>query len=121
MKKNFTVILHLRPPRPMSILYQYKEAVERAKTFDTLPVIKALEDHKYIGLKDEQQWRGFDHQSIQTVFAVKCKKAEEVKKDKYQSDYFEVINKMKGEEAAITKEEWDEVRAAVSAAPALEE
>jgi branched-chain amino acid transport system substrate-binding protein len=103
------------------ILYQYKEAVERAKTFDTLPVIKALEDYKYIGLKDEQQWRGFDHQSIQTVFAVKGKKVEEVKRDKYQLDYFEVINKMKGEEAAITKEEWDEVRLAVSAAPALEE
>lgn len=103
------------------ILHQYKEAVERAKTFETMPVIKALEDHKYFGLKDEQQWRGFDHQSLQTVFAVKCKKAHEVKKDKYQMDYFEVIHKMKGEEAAISKEEWDEVRAAVSAAPALEE
>ncbi len=103
------------------ILYQYKEAVERAKTFDTMAVIKALEDHKYIGLKDEQQWRGFDHQSLQTVYAVKGKKAADVKKDKHQSDYFEVINKMKGEEAAITKEEWDEVRAAVSAGPALEE
>lgn len=103
------------------ILYQYKEAVERAKTFDTLTVIRALEDHKYIGLKDEQQWRGFDHQSLQTVYAVKAKKADEIKKDKRQLDYFEVINKMKGEEAAITKEEWNEVRAAVSAAPALEE
>jgi branched-chain amino acid transport system substrate-binding protein len=103
------------------ILYQYKEAVERAKTFETMPVIKALENHKYIGLKDEQQWRGFDHQSIQTVFAVKCKKASEVKKDKYQLDYFEVINKMEGEDAAITKEEWDELRSAVSAGPALEE
>jgi len=103
------------------IPYQYKEAVERAKTFDTLPVIKALEDHKYIGLKDGQQWRGFDHQSIQTVFAVKCKKADEVKKDKYQSDYYEILNKMKGEEAAITKAEWDSVRETVGAPPTLEE
>jgi ABC-type branched-subunit amino acid transport system substrate-binding protein len=103
------------------ILHQYKEAVEKAKTFDTLPVIKALEDHQYVGLKDVQQWRGFDHQSIQTVFAIKCKKAEEVRKDKFQADYYEVINKTKGEEAAITKEEWDAARAAVSAAPALEE
>lgn len=102
-------------------LYQYKEAVERAKTFETMPVIKALEDHKYFGLKDEQIWRGFDHQSIQTVFAVKGKPADEVKKDKYQLNYFEVINKMKGEEAAVSKEEWDKVRSAVSAAPALEE
>ncbi len=104
-----------------TILYQYKEAVERAKTFDTLPVIKALEDHKYIGLKDEQQWRGFDHQSIQTVFAVKCKKPDEVKKDKYQLDYYAILKKMKGEEVAITKENWDAARATVSAPPALEE
>ncbi|MEW6187258.1 MAG: ABC transporter substrate-binding protein [Thermodesulfobacteriota bacterium] len=103
------------------ILHQYREAVERAKTFDTLPVIKALEDYKYLGLKDEQQWRGFDHQSLQTIFAVRGKKAEEVKKDKYQADYYEVINQMKGEEAAITKEEWEASRTAVSAAPALEE
>jgi ABC-type branched-subunit amino acid transport system substrate-binding protein len=103
------------------IPYQYKEAVERAKTFDTLTVIKALEDHKYIGLKDEQQWRGFDHQSIQTVFAVKCKKTDEVKKDKYQSDYYEILNKMKGQEAAITKAEWDSIRETVGAPPALEE
>lgn len=103
------------------IPYQYKEAVERAKTFDTLPVIKALEDHKYIGLKDEQQWRGFDHQSIQTVFAVKCKKADEVKKDKYQLDYYEILKNMKGEEAAVTREDWDAARAAVGAPPALEE
>jgi branched-chain amino acid transport system substrate-binding protein len=89
------------------ILYQYKEAVERAKTFESMAVIKALEDHKYVGLKDEQQWRGFDHQSVQTVYAVKGKKADEVKKEKRQSDYFEVINRMKGEEAAITKEEWN--------------
>jgi len=102
------------------IPYQYKEAVERAKTFDTFPVIKALEDHKYIGLKDEQQWRGFDHQSIQTVFAVKGKKADEVKKDKYQLDYYQILNKMKGEEAAITKGEWDALRETVGAPPALE-
>jgi ABC-type branched-subunit amino acid transport system substrate-binding protein len=103
------------------ILHQYKEAVERAKTFDTLSIVKALEDHKYTGLKDEQQWRAFDHQSLQTILAIKGKKAEEVKKDKYQMDYFEVINRMKGEEAAITKEEWDAARAAASAAPALED
>ena len=103
------------------ILYQYKEAVERAKTFDTLPVIKALEGHKYIGLKDEQVWRDWDHQSVQTVFAVKCKKADEVKKDKHQLDYYEVINQMKGDSAAITFAEWSAVRSKVGAPAALEE
>jgi ABC-type branched-subunit amino acid transport system substrate-binding protein len=102
------------------ILYQYKEAVERAKTFETAAVIKALENHKYTGLKDEQEWRGIDHQSMQTVYAVRMKKADEVKKDKYQMDYYEVINKVRPQEAAITKEDWSAIRAAVSASPALE-
>jgi ABC-type branched-subunit amino acid transport system substrate-binding protein len=103
------------------VVHQYKEAVERAKTFETAEVIKALEGHRYTGVKDEQEWRAFDHQSIQTVYAVRGKKAEAVKKDKYQADFFEVIHKVRGEEAAITKEEWEAARDAVSAPPMLEE
>lgn len=102
------------------ILHQYKEAVERAKSFDTKAVIKALEGHKYVGLKDEQYWREFDHQSVQTVYAVKCKPAVEVKKDKYQQDYFEIINVMKGDEAAISLKEWGEMRTKVGMPVALE-
>jgi len=102
-------------------MHQYKEAVERAKTFDTVSVIKALEGHKYVGLKDEQYWRPFDHQSVQTVYAVKIKKAEDIKKDKYQLDYYEIINKMKGDEATITFAEWSAVRAKVGAPVSLEE
>lgn len=102
------------------ILHEYKEAVERAKTFDTKAVIKALEGHKYVGLKDEQYWREFDHQSVQTVYAVKCKPAAEVKKDKYQQDYFEIINVMKGEDAAIGIKEWSEIRSKVGMPVALE-
>jgi branched-chain amino acid transport system substrate-binding protein len=103
------------------IMEQYKEAVERAKSFDTPAVIKALEGHKYVGLKDEQYWREWDHQSVQSVYAIKCKKAEEVKKDKHQLDYYEVINKMKGEDAAITLAEWSAARSKVGAQAALEE
>lgn len=103
------------------IMHEYKEAVERAKTFDTMAVIKALEGHKYSGLKDEQYWRPWDHQSVQTVYAIKCKKAADVKKDKYQLDFYEVINKIKGEEAAITLAEWSALRAKVGASAALDE
>lgn len=103
------------------ILYEYKDVLERAKTFDTMEVIKALEDHHYVGLKDEQYWRKFDHQSVQTVYAVKCKKASDVKNDKYQLDYFEVINKMKGDDAAISFTEWTAVRSKVGATAELEE
>lgn len=103
------------------IMYQFKEAVERAKTFDTPALIKALEGHKYIGLKDEQYWRDWDHQSVQTVYAVKCKPAAEVKKDKYQLDFYEILSKMKGEDAAITSADWKAVRTKVGAPVTLEE
>lgn len=89
-----------------TILYEYKNAVERAKSFDAPKVVQALESHTYQLLKDPQTWRAFDHQSIQTVYAVKCKPQTEVLKDKYKLDYFEIINKMNGEQAAISKEEW---------------
>jgi len=93
-----------------TILYEYKNAVERAKTFESKGVIGALEGHKYLSLKDEQAWREFDHQSIQTVYAVKCKSQKEVLKDKYNQDYFEIIDKITGEEAACTRDEWISAR-----------
>lgn len=103
------------------ILYEYKNAVERAKTFETKAVIKALEGHRYVGLKDEQYWRDWDHQSVQSVYAVKCKPAAEVKKSKYQQDYFEIINTMKGDEAAVDHKEWSEIREMVGMKPVLDE
>lgn len=103
-----------------TILYQYKEAVERAGTFDTKAVIRALEGHKYVSLKDEQIWRDFDHQSVQTVYAVKCKPMAEVFKDKFKQDYFEIINSMPGHEAAISQEEWIKARKAAGKPEVLE-
>ncbi|RWX42897.1 amino acid/amide ABC transporter substrate-binding protein, HAAT family [Candidatus Electrothrix aarhusensis] len=63
-----------------TILYQYKEAVERAGTFDSKKLIAALEGHTFVSLKDEQQWRAFDHQALQTVYAVRGKPADEVRR-----------------------------------------
>jgi branched-chain amino acid transport system substrate-binding protein len=103
------------------IMHQYKEAVERAKTFETKAVIKALEGHTYTGLKDPQQWRAWDHQSVQTVYAVKCKPAAEVRKSKYQQDYFTIINVMKGDEAAVDRTEWTEIREMVGMKADLDE
>lgn len=93
-----------------TILYEYKAAVERAKSFDTAKVIKALEGHKYRFLKDQQVWRAFDHQSVQTVYAVKGNPSAIVNKDKFKLDYFEIISSLPGDQAAITKKEWDAVR-----------
>ncbi len=93
-----------------TILYQYKDAVERAGTLDTRAVIKALEGHKYISLKDEQQWRTFDHQSIQTVYTVKCKPAEDVLKDKFKQDYFSIVDTLQGNKAVRSKKFWQQIR-----------
>ncbi|MGD0584898.1 MAG: ABC transporter substrate-binding protein, partial [Oryzomonas sp.] len=103
------------------ILHEYKDAVERAKTFETKAVIKALEGHRYVGVKNEQYWRDWDHQSVQTVYAVRCKPAALVKKSKYQQDYFEIINTMKGDEAAVDYKEWSEIREMVGMKPVLDE
>ena len=103
------------------ILHEYRAAVERAKTFNTKAVITELEGRKYVGLKDEQYWRKFDHQSVQTVYAVRVKPAAEVKKSKYQMDYFDIIATMKGDEAAVDFKEWSEIRDMVNMKPELEE
>lgn len=93
-----------------TILHQYKEAVERAGTFDSAAVVRTLEGHEYTSLKDSQVWRDFDHQSIQTVYAVRCKPEVEVLKDKHKLDYFEIMSALDGETAAPTREEWNEAR-----------
>lgn len=103
-----------------TILYQYKEAVERAGTFDTKTVIQALENHKYTSLKDEQQWRALDHQSMQTVYIVICKKADEVQKDKFKQDYFEIIDSLPGNEAILGQEAWQQIRKAAGKPSELE-
>ena len=89
-----------------TILWEYKFAVERAESFDTSAVIRALEGHKFTLLKDEEQWRAFDHQNIQSIFLVKCKEKEAVIKDRYKLDFFEIIDYFPGELSARKYEEW---------------
>lgn len=103
-----------------TILYEYKSAVERAKTFDSSAVVKALEGHKYHLLKDGQIWRDFDHQSVQTVYAVKGKLKSDILKDKYQLDYFEILSSLPGREAVRTRAEWNAVRKAAGKPTELE-
>ncbi|MBN2580195.1 MAG: substrate-binding protein [Pirellulales bacterium] len=93
-----------------TILHQFKDAAERTKSLDGKDLVKALEGYTYTSLKDPQQWRDFDHQSVQTVYTVKCKPQAEVMKDRYQLDYFEIIDSMPGDEAACTRQEWDAAR-----------
>lgn len=103
-----------------AIVYEYKDAVERAKSFDAPAVVKALEGHAYTRLKDRQVWREFDHQSVQTVYAVRCKPEAEVLKDKFKLDFFEIIEAVPGDVAFRTQAEWNEYRQAASKPLALE-
>jgi branched-chain amino acid transport system substrate-binding protein len=103
-----------------TIIYQYKAAVERAKSFDASAVIKALEGHKYKLLKDAQQWRDFDHQSVQTVYTVRCNPRPTVMKDKYHLDYFEILDSISGQDAVRTRDEWNAVRKAANKPTQLE-
>ncbi len=89
-----------------SIVYQYKDAVERAGTTNTRQVIQALEGHHYSLLKDEQYWRDFDHQNVQSVYVVRIKPRETIVADQYSSDYFSIIDSLSGDQAAQTLEEW---------------
>jgi branched-chain amino acid transport system substrate-binding protein len=89
-----------------TILYEYKYAVERAHTFETNYVITALEGHRYLSMKDEQYWREFDHQSIQSVFLVKGKPRVEVFRDRLGLDYFNILDRFEGEDVAIPEDLW---------------
>lgn len=93
-----------------SIVHQYKDAVERAGTTNTADVIRALEGHKYSLLKDEQEWRAFDHQNVQSVYLVRMQSRDEVLADEYNSGFYEILGSVPGPEAARTLEEWQAVR-----------
>lgn len=93
-----------------SIVHQYKDAVERAGTTNTADVIRALEGHKYSLLKDEQEWRAFDHQNVQSVYLVRMQSRDEVLADEYNSGFYEILGTVPGPEAARTLEEWQAVR-----------
>lgn len=93
-----------------TILYEYKDAVERAGTFDSAGVIQALEGHVYKRLKDEQEWRAFDHQSIQTSYVVRGKKPADVNAGRFGEDFFEIMDSSPGTETARRKDEWDVIR-----------
>ena len=83
-------------------------------------MIRALEGHEYQLLKDKQRWRDFDHQSVQTVYAVRGKPEQEVLKDKFQLDYFEILSSIPGEQAVITRDEWNAARTAAGKPTELE-
>lgn len=95
-----------------SIVQQWADAAERAKSLDSQALIKALEGHSYSLLKDQQQWRAFDHQNLQTVYVVQVKPRDEVMKDPFKQDYFAIVDRLDASQAAPSLAEWQAERKA---------
>jgi ABC-type branched-subunit amino acid transport system substrate-binding protein len=92
------------------IVRQWAAAVQRAGSLDSDKVIGALEDHHYSLLKDAQYWRAFDHQNVQSVYAVRVRPRSEIMQDRFKQDYFSVIHRMAGDDAVPSREDWLEER-----------
>jgi len=83
-------------------IFQYADAVKRAKSFDHIKVIKALEGHKFTLLGEEEYWREWDHQGIHPTYVAVGKKPSE---SKGEWDLFHIIASKKGEDLARTRKE----------------
>lgn len=95
-----------------SIVQQWADAARRSNSLDSEALIKALEGHRYSLLKGEQQWRAFDHQNLQTVYAVRVKHRDEVFKDPLKQDYFEIVDRLDASTALPSEADWQTERRA---------
>lgn len=93
-----------------SVVYQWADAVQRTRSLDSETLIKTLENHSYQLLKGTQQWRGFDHQNVQDIYAIRVKPRNEIMQDPLKQDYFEIIHRMQGQHAVQSFDDWQQER-----------
>ncbi|MNT37066.1 hypothetical protein D3C72_1731840 [compost metagenome] len=93
-----------------SIVQQWADAVRRSASLDSEKLIQALENHRYSLLKGPQQWRTFDHQNVQSIYAIRVKPRSQIMQDPLKQDYFEIIHQMSGEAAAQSHDDWQQER-----------
>lgn len=93
-----------------SIVQQWADAVRRSASLDSEKLIQALENHRYSLLKGPQQWRAFDHQNVQSIYAIRVKPRSQIMQDPLKQDYFEIIHQMSGEAAAQSHDDWQQER-----------
>lgn len=90
-------------------IIQYADAVERAGTFDTEEVVKALEGHKFTLLKGSEYFRDWDHQAVTSTLVLEGKSESEMSSE---WDVLKVVDEIPGEKIARTKKDnpvrWDE-------------
>ncbi|MFW6415250.1 MAG: ABC transporter substrate-binding protein [Thermodesulfobacteriota bacterium] len=83
-----------------TVIMEWAAAVERAESFAPDKVIKELEGHEYRVLKDRETWRSWDHQAVNSVYAVKGKSKEKMEND---WDLLQIVRELDGEEAVQSK------------------
>ena len=112
--ENFNKAYELYPPSAAASAYtvvkQWADAVQRAKSVNSEAVIKALEGHNYTLLKDAAQWRAFDHQNVQTVYVVQANSRNTVMAHPSKQYYFTILKRVEASEAAQSHEEWQAER-----------
>lgn len=95
-----------------TVINQWADAVKRSNSLAPEKVIQALEDHEYQLLKGKAKWRGFDHQNIQSVYVVRVNDRATVIEHPSKQDYLQILQRVEGETAAISHEDWKEQRRA---------
>jgi ABC-type branched-subunit amino acid transport system substrate-binding protein len=83
-------------------MHEWASAVEKAGGFESAKVIKALEGHKFTLLKDQEEWRDWDHQAISSVFIVQGKSKSE---SKGEWDLLKIVGEKKGIDVVMSREE----------------
>ncbi|MDK2779195.1 MAG: ABC transporter substrate-binding protein [Pseudomonadota bacterium] len=94
-----------------SVIYQFRDAAERAGSLDTAQLVAALENHNYRLLKDNQSWRGFDHQNQQTVYVVRSRSRDQIMHSELREDFFDVLLRVPAAATELTRSEWEMIRA----------
>ncbi|MGI6409464.1 MAG: ABC transporter substrate-binding protein [Gammaproteobacteria bacterium] len=89
---------------------QWAEAAERTGKLSADAIIGALERHEYQLLKGVQHWRDFDHQNVQDVYVVQVRERSAILASPMRQDYFSILHRMDGAEAAQTFEDWQKER-----------
>ncbi|MCP4691114.1 MAG: ABC transporter substrate-binding protein [Desulfobacterales bacterium] len=74
-------------------IHEWAAAAESAGDFASPGIIKALEGRKFTLLKDEEEWRNWDHQAISSVFIVEGKSKSE---SRGEWDLLKIIKKEEG-------------------------
>jgi len=82
--------------------HEWISAVERAESFSSGEVIKALEGHTFELLKDEEKWRSWDHQAISSVYVVQGKSRENMRNE---WDLIKILDKAEGMDIVRSRKE----------------